>query len=263
MTRQPAFFIPHGGGPCFFMDDPSGMWTGMARFLEGLPERLPAPPKAILVISAHWETKGFAFTSAAQPSLIYDYYNFPPHTYELNYEVAGAPSVAERAASLLRAHGLEAYVDAERGLDHGVFIPFKVAFPNANIPIVEMSVEEGFDPALHVAAGVALSALRDENVLIVGSGMSFHNMRAYGHRSSSPGARAFDDWLNEAAMCDGPERAARLAHWAEAPSARFAHPPRQEEHLLPLMVAAGSSEDKGTRIYSEEVLATALSGFRF
>lgn len=120
MTRQPAFFIPHGGGPCFFMDDPSGMWTGMARFLEGLPERLPAPPKAILVISAHWETKGFAFTSAAQPSLIYDYYNFPPHTYELTYEVAGAPSVAERAASLLRAHGLEAYVDAERGLDHGV-----------------------------------------------------------------------------------------------------------------------------------------------
>jgi aromatic ring-opening dioxygenase catalytic subunit (LigB family) len=263
MPQQPTFFIPHGGGPCFFMEDPKGMWTGMSRFLETLPARLPTPPKAILIVSAHWETKGFAFTGAQQPSLIYDYYGFPPHTYDLTYGAPGAPSLAARAAALMREQGLEAYVDPDRGLDHGVFIPMKVAFPNAEIPIVEMSVERSFDPALHVAAGNALSSLRDEGVLIVGSGMSFHNMRAYGDPRSSPGARAFDDWLTEAVQSDALERADLLANWSKAPSARFAHPPRQEEHLLPLMVAAGTGAGKGERIYNEEVLSTALSGYRF
>lgn len=263
MTQQPAFFIPHGGGPCFFMEDPKGMWTGMARFLESLPARLPERPKAILIVSAHWETRGFAFTGTSQPSLIYDYHGFPPHTYELTYEVVGAPSLAARAANLLRDHGLDAHVDPNRGLDHGVFIPLKVAFPDADIPVVEMSVEQGFDPAMHVAAGKALSILRDEGVLILGSGMSFHNMRAYGDPRSSAGARAFDDWLTETAQSNAAERADRLAQWPDAPSARFAHPPRQEEHLLPLMVAAGSSTEIGERIYNEEVLSTALSGYRF
>ena len=263
MPQQPAFFIPHGGGPCFFMDDPRGMWTGMAHFLESLPARLPTPPKVILIISAHWETDGFAFTGAAQPSLIYDYYGFPPHTYELTYAAPGAPNLAAQAAALLRQHGLEAYVDPDRGLDHGVFIPLKVAFPKADIPVVEMSVERSFDPALHVAAGQALASLRDEGILILGSGMSFHNMRAYGDPRSSAGARLFDDWLTQAIQADADARGDLLSNWSEAPSARFAHPPRQEEHLLPLMVAAGTSALAGERIYNEEVLSTALSGFRF
>lgn len=263
MTHQPAFFIPHGGGPCFFMDDPGGIWTGMGRFLADLPGLLPERPQAILVISAHWQTRGFALTGAARPGLIYDYFNFPPHTYELAYDVAGAPDLASRAAGLLRAEGLEADVDPARGLDHGVFIPLKVAFPAADVPVIEMSVERSLDPALHLAAGRALAPLRDAGVLIVGSGMSFHNMRAYGDPRSTPGSRAFDAWLQEAVTLPGAARGARLSQWAAATSARFAHPPGQEEHLLPLMVAAGTSAAPGTRVYAEEVLATAISGFRF
>ena len=129
MVQQPTFFIPHGGGPCFFMEDPHGVWTGMERFLQSLSKALPERPKAILIVSGHWETSGFAFTGAERPSLIYDYHNFPPDTYELRYEVTGAPALAKRAASLLLQSGLKAEVDAARGLDHGVFVPLKVVFP--------------------------------------------------------------------------------------------------------------------------------------
>lgn len=261
MTRQPTYFIPHGGGPCFFMDDPRGVWAGMGSFLRSLPDALPERPKAILVVSGHWETEGFAFTGAAAPSLIYDYYGFPKHTYELRYDVPGAPALAAEAAALLTDRGIKAGVDFDRGLDHGVFVPFKVAFPDADIPLIEMSVDRNFDPALHMAAGRALAPLRDEGVLIVASGMSFHNMRAYGDPRATAPSQAFDEWLTESVALDSASRAQRLQHWSDAPSGRFAHP--QEEHLLPLMVAAGASEDPGERVYSEQVLATAISGFRF
>lgn len=263
MTQQPAFFIPHGGGPCFFMDDPRGIWTGMGQFLRELPGLLPDRPKAILVVTAHWQTRGFALTGAAQPGLIYDYYNFPPHTYQLTYGAAGAPDLACRAAALLQDAGLEARVDPERGLDHGVFIPLKVAFPDADVPVIAMSVEQSLDPALHIAAGRALAPLRDAGVLIIGSGMSFHNMRAYGDPRSTPGSHAFDSWLHETVSLPGTERGLRLSEWATAPSARFAHPPGQEEHLLPLMVASGTAGNPGTRVYAEDVLSTTISGFRF
>src|SRR3954469_16090692 len=118
--HQPSFFIPHGGGPCFFMDDPSGAWTGMASFLRGLPAMLPHRPKAIIVVSGHWETEGFAFTGAARPALVYDYYGFPPESYALRYDVPGAPGIATRAVDLLHAAGIAGQVDSERGLDHGV-----------------------------------------------------------------------------------------------------------------------------------------------
>ena len=129
-----------------------------------------------------------------------------------------------------------------------MFVPLKVAFPNADIPLIEMSVERGLDPALHVAAGRALAPLRKEGVLILGSGMSFHNMRAYGDPRSTPGSQAFDQWLAESMELDGPQRAERLTQWADAPSARFAHPPAKEEHLLPLMVAAGAAEGEGAEV---------------
>ncbi len=258
---QPSLFIPHGGGPCFFMDDPAGVWTGMEAFLRALPALLPEPPTAILVVSGHWETRGFAFTGAAQPDLIYDYGGFPPHTYALRYDAPGAPALAERAAGLLRAAGLAASVDPTRGLDHGVFIPLKVAFPDANIPVVEMSVEQGLDPALHIAAGQALAALRSEGVLIVGSGMSFHNMRAYGDPRFTAPAATFDRWLTDAVEAPAPQRAEALGHWADAPGGRVSHP--REEHLIPLMVAAGASTAPGERVYAEQVVDVAISGYRF
>jgi aromatic ring-opening dioxygenase catalytic subunit (LigB family) len=258
---QPSFFIPHGGGPCFFMDDPGGIWTGMAAFLAALPTTLPGRPKAIIVVSGHWETSGFAFTGAERPPLIYDYSGFPPHTYQLRYDVPGAPVLAVRAAELLTRAGLTAVVDSRRGLDHGVFIPLKVAFPDADIPLIEMSVEKGLDPALHIAAGHALAALRNEGVLILGSGMSFHNMLGYGDPRAMEPSKRFDTWLTQAVEQPGPQRAEALNAWAEAPEGRYAHP--QAEHLLPLMVAAGSSAAGGSRVYNELVMNTAISGYCF
>lgn len=261
MTSLPAFFLPHGGGPCFFMGDPQGIWSGMAAFLRSLPGRLGSAPSAIIVVSGHWETEGFAFTGAAQPGLIYDYHGFPPHTYRLRYDVPGAPALAETAASLLRAAGLAASIDPERGLDHGVFVPMKVAFPEAAVPMIEMSVDRTLDPALHIAAGRALAPLREQGVLILGSGMSFHNMRGYGDPRFTAPSEAFDAWLTDAVELPSPERAVALAGWAEAPAGRLSHP--REEHLVPVMVAAGTSQAPGARVYGERVLHTAISGFRF
>lgn len=259
--KQPSVFIPHGGGPCFFISDPNHVWTGMAAFLRHLAAMLPEEPKAIIVVSAHWETDGFAFTGAAHPGLIYDYSGFPPDTYQLRYDAPGAPALAARAAQLLADAGLTASVDPARGLDHGVFVPLKLVFPDADIPLVEMSVERHLDPALHVAAGRALAPLCDEGVLIIGSGMSFHNMRCYGDPRSTAPSQAFDQWLTQAVEQPGDERAASLNIWATAPSGRYAHP--AAEHLLPLMVAAGASEAAGERIYGELVMETAISAFCF
>ncbi|WP_395327413.1 class III extradiol ring-cleavage dioxygenase [Novosphingobium sp. BL-8H] len=261
MTRQPSFFIPHGGGPCFFMPDPQGNWTTMAEFLQSLPTRLPEPPKAILVVSGHWETDGFAFTGAQNPPLLFDYYGFPQHTYELRFDAPGAPGLAAHATELLQGAGFTAAIDTQRGFDHGVFIPMKVAWPQADVPVVEMSLDRSLDPAMHIAAGKALAPLRDEGVLIVGSGMSFHNMRGYGNPQSTALSQAFDEWLTTAATADANTRAEALSHWAAAPGGRFSHP--REEHLLPLMVAAGTSEAAGEKVWSDLVLKTAISAFRF
>jgi aromatic ring-opening dioxygenase catalytic subunit (LigB family) len=260
--QQPALYIPHGGGPCFFMPDPSGNWTSMRDYLEGLAASLPQKPRAILLVSAHWESEGgFAFTGAPQPDLVFDYYGFPPYTYELTYPSPGDPALAAQAAALLQEAGIGAQIDPARGLDHGVFVPMKVAFPDARIPIVEMSVERSLDPALHLAAGRALAPLLDDNVLIIGSGMSFHNMRAYGDPRATEPSHAFNDWLTGAATSPRAERDAELTKWAEAPSGRFSHP--REEHLIPLMVVAGAVEGAGVREFSDDVLATAISGSRF
>jgi len=261
-ARQPAMFIPHGGGPCFFMPDPQGVWRGMESYLKGLAARLPAKPAAILVVSGHWEGPAFTFTGAAgHPGLIFDYYGFPPETYRLAWPAPGAPWLAERGRELVAGAGLPAAIDPERGFDHGVFVPLKVAFPEADIPVVQISLHGSLDPALHLAAGRALAPLRDEGVLILGSGMSFHNLRAYGDPRVREPAAQFDRWLIDAAEAPPAERTDRLAHWQAAPWARLCHP--REEHLLPLMVAAGASSVAGMHDFGEEVLGAAVSAFRF
>ncbi len=259
--RQPALFIPHGGGPCFFMPDPQGIWTGMADYLRGLAASLPEPPRAILVVSGHWEEPAFTFTGGDRPGLIYDYYGFPPETYRIEWPAPGAPWLAERGAELIRAAGLPAAIDPQRGFDHGVFVPLKVAFPQADVPVAQMALHASLDPALHVAAGKALAPLRDEGVLVIGSGMSFHNLRAMGDPRATEPSRQFDAWLTQSAEAEPEERAARLAQWDGAPFARLSHP--REEHLLPLMVAAGASDAPGRRTYNELVLGGAISGFAF
>jgi aromatic ring-opening dioxygenase catalytic subunit (LigB family) len=257
----PSYYIPHGGGPCFFMDDPAGSWNGMAAFLRSLPESLSTRPQAILIISGHWETVGFTLTSSPRPPLLFDYYGFPAHTYQLRYDAPGAPDLATQAAQLLRAAGLVAGLDPDRGLDHGVFVPLKVALPDAQIPVVEMSLDASLDPALHLEAGRALAPLRAQGVLILGTGMSFHNLRAFGDPRALLPSLQFDNWLNASVDSPAQARAVALTHWQEAPSARICHP--RPEHLLPLMVASGTSPAAGRRVYNEQVLGSMISGFRF
>jgi len=257
----PSVYVPHGGGPCFFMDDPQGTWTGMEKFLRALPDTLPSQPRAIVVVSGHWETQGFALTASRAPPLVYDYYGFPPHTYQLRYPAPGDPSLASEIAALLKDAGFAAELDAARGLDHGVFVPLKVVYPDASIPVVELSLDGSLDPALHLALGKALRPLREKGVLLFCAGMSFHNLRALGDPRALAPSTAFDAWLGEACGLPFAERAPRLAQWEQAPAARICHP--RPEHLLPLMVAAGASDAPGTRIYNERVLGTMISGFRF
>jgi aromatic ring-opening dioxygenase catalytic subunit (LigB family) len=200
----------------------------------------------------------------AQPELIYDYYGFPPHTYELKYPAPGEPALAERITALLGQAGLSSHIDARRGFDHGMFIPLMLMVPQADIPVVQLSLNVSLDPAAHLALGRALQPLRDEGVLIVGSGMSFHNMRGYGDPRFGPVSDTFDDWLTEAVEAPAAERDAALTAWAEAPMARWCHPPRAEEHLLPLMVVAGAAgADRGRKAFSDRVMETTLSAFSF
>lgn len=243
------------------MEDPHGVWTGMASFLRGLPETLPQSPAAILIVSGHWETTGFALTSAVRPPLLFDYYGFPAHTYQIRYDAPGAPELAASVAGRLRSAGWQTQLDSARGYDHGVFVPLKVAFPAAEIPVVELSLERSLDAALHLRLGEVLAPLRSEGILIVGAGMSVHNLRALGDPRMTAPATAFDAWLSEAAESPARRRSELLAGWELAPFARLCHP--RQEHLLPLMVAAGASASQGVRVFHESVLGTPIAGFRF
>lgn len=263
--RQPTFYLPHGGGPCFFMENtrgPAGMWDSMAAFLRGIVATLPEKPKAVVIVSGHWEERGFAVNTAPNPALLFDYYGFPEHTYHLKYPAPGSPVLAQRVRGLLEGAGLATSEDAERGLDHGVFVPFMLVLPDADVPIVEISLRSDLDPEVHLRAGAALAPLRDEGVMIVGTGMSFHNMRAFGPAAAEPSAR-FDHWLTDAATAEtASARSAALIDWESAPAARASHP--REEHLLPLMVAAGAAgEDRGVKVFQDQVLGATVSGFRF
>src|SRR5690554_543060 len=216
-VRQPTLFIPHGGGPCFFMDwSPADTWAGMANFLKTVATTLPQRPRAIVLVSAHWMEPQFRVTGHARPGLIYDYYNFPAHTYELTYPAPGHPKLAAQVAQLINGEGLAAQVDAERGFDHGMFIPLKLVFPGADIPVIQLSLRNDLDPQAHLQLGRSLAELRDDNVLIIGSGMSFHNMRAYGDSRFSELSDEFDQWLTKAAQSPAIEREQLLQSWSSA-----------------------------------------------
>ena len=263
--RMPALFIPHGGGPCFFMDwSPPDTWTRMASFLKGVRDTLPARPRAILLISAHWLEPRFSVTGHPRPQLIFDYYGFPAHTYELRYPAPGDPGLAAEVVRQLGQAGFDTRVDGERGFDHGMFIPLKLMFPEADIPVIQLSLRRDLDPLAHLEAGRALASLRDEGVLIIGSGMSFHNMRGYGDPRYTSISAEFDDWLSAAAEGPPARRNESLQAWAQAPHARHCHPQGAEEHLLPLMVVAGAADGApGLKVYSERVMETVISAFRF
>jgi len=229
-------------------------------FLRSVDSLLPARPQAILIITAHWEAEVPSFTGGTNPGLIYDYYGFPPETYALQYPAPGQPALAQRASELLHHAGLASRVDADYGWDHGVFIPLKVMYPQADVPVVAMSLQASLDPLLHAQLGAALSPLRDEGVLIVGSGMSYHNLRQFA--LAAPLSHDFHDWLDASVQGTRAQRAERLAQWHQAPGGLASHP--REEHLLPLMVASGAGSDSpGRCLWRGAVGPSALGAWAF
>ncbi|WP_130537891.1 DODA-type extradiol aromatic ring-opening family dioxygenase [Thiomicrorhabdus indica] len=265
VKRQPVLFIPHGAGPCFFMDwNPPHIWYGMADFLRNIANTLTEKPKAILIVSGHWQSADFRITASSNMELIYDYFGFPAHTYELTYPASGDPLLAKKVKNCLNQAGIKNELYNQRGFDHGVFIPLKLMFPDAEIPVVQLSLKNDLDPSAHFEAGSALSKLRDEGVLIIGSGMSFHNMAGYGDDRFSRPSELFDDWLTQTLNSPELQRQDALKNWTQAPHARDCHPLHAEEHLLPLMVVAGAAgQDTGKKIFSEQILKTQLSAFQF
>lgn len=269
-SRMPVVFYPHGGGPWPFMDNSrfgAGVTQAYARmtsYLQSLATLPPVAPKALLVISAHWEAAVPTVMTAAAPPMLYDYSGFPAETYEVRYPAPGAPEVAANVLDHLQSAGIRSAVDHERGFDHGSFVPLMISHPAAHTPTFEVSLKAGLDPAEHIALGRALAPLRDEGVFIMGSGMSYHNMRGFFGQEPTvhDDAKAFDEWLVGACTGEAAQRESALVAWAKAPSARACHP--REEHLLPLMVVAGAAgEDPGTAPYRDVLMGAQVSALHF
>ncbi len=265
MARMPTFYLSHGGGPWPWMKDRFGpMFDTLEKSLQALAPSLPERPKAILMISGHWENPEFTLSSSPNPPMFYDYQGFPEHTYRIKYPAPGSPELAERVRALLAAGGVAAKLDPDRGFDHGTFTVAAVAFPQADIPIVQLSLRHGYDSAAHIALGRLLAPLRDEGILIIGSGVSFHNFGKLSPEGTIP-SRLFDAWLQKTLTASSAaEREDQLKHWTDAPAARIAHP--HEDHLVPLMVAVGAGLDEpGTCIYNDNTMfgSITVSSFRF
>jgi aromatic ring-opening dioxygenase catalytic subunit (LigB family) len=263
--RMPVVFVPHGGGPWPFVElgfDKDEM-AALAGYLGALAAVPRHQPRALLVISAHWEEAVPTVMTAARPPMLYDYSGFPPESYQITWPAPGDPALAARVRSLLEAAGFASAEDAARGFDHGTFVPLKLAFPEASVPTVQLSLRRGLDPREHLAIGRALAPLRDEGVFIIGSGMTFHNLRAFaGDPRARPASEEFDAWLRATAALPEAERDQRLTEWAQAPAARFVHP--REEHLLPLMVIAGAAgADRGTTAFDAVAMGVRLSAYHF
>jgi 4,5-DOPA dioxygenase extradiol len=246
-------YLSHGGGPLPILGDPRH--RAMLDFMSQLPSQLHRP-EAILVISAHWEEPVATLLGSPKPPMLYDYYGFPPQAYEINYPAPGSPALAATISSLLKEGHLPSRVDAHRGFDHGLFIPLKMMYPEADIPSILISLVSGLDPFSHITLGKALRPLMNENLLVIGSGFSFHNLREFsfdGPDAPDPRNDAFQDWLIE--VCAGPltqeDRERRLGDWESAPNARYCHP--REEHLLPLHVCAGMAQVAGKLVFDDYI----------
>ena len=238
-----AMFISHGGGPLPLLGDPGH--RQMVSCLQGIAASIPRPD-AIVVVSAHWEERVPTITAGSKPSLIYDYYGFPPESYDIQYPCVGEPSLAREIYRILGDCEIDAKLDEARGFDHGVFVPLKIMYPEADIPCVQLSLVETLDPLLHIEVGNALQNLASQNVLVIGSGFSFHNLKAFfapDNTESFQLNEAFEKWLQD--VCTSSEipehkRHEMLINWGDAPGARFCHP--REEHLLPLHVCYGVAQ---------------------
>jgi aromatic ring-opening dioxygenase catalytic subunit (LigB family) len=264
-NRLPTYFVSHGGGPWPWMKDQFGhTYDKLEASLADMARLAGARPKAVLVVTGHWEAPAFIASSGKAPGMIYDYGGFPPHTYRISYPAPGEPALAERVAALLAASGVASGTDPQRGFDHGTFSMLYPLYPQADMPVVQLSIRHGYDPLEHILAGRALAPLRDEGVLIIGSGLSYHNLRQFGPNGREA-SHAFDGWLRRTLLELAPDaRNAAMLEWSDAPAARVAHP--REDHLMPLFVALGAAEHEAAAlVYHEDDFfgSLAVSSFRF
>ena len=263
-ARMPVVFVPHGGGPWPFveMGFPPDDVARLAGYLSSVRSVPPEPPRALLVVSAHWEAPVPTVMTSEHPPMLYDYYGFPPESYTITWPAPGSPALASRVRALLGSAGLDTAADGTRGYDHGTFVPLKLTYPEADVPAVQLSLQEGLDPSAHIAIGRALQPLRDEGVFIIASGMTFHNLRAFRDPRAVPVSEMFDAWLRESLVLGAGARNERLAQWTSAPGARAAHP--REEHLIPLMVASGAAgEDTAVVAFNDTFTGLRLSAYHF
>lgn len=261
--RFPTLFISHGGGPWPYIEDMRQKFAVTADALQKLPTSLPAKPKAILVISGHWEAAQFSVSTAANPGMEYDYSGFPEHTYHVQYPAAGNVSLALKVKQLINDSGMQCAEDAQRGFDHGVFVPLMLMYPDADVPVVMLSIKSGYDPLQHLRLGEALAPLREQGVLIIGSGLTYHNMRGFGRHESYEPSVKFEAYLNAAISNPDPQqRNQALIDWEQAPFARQVHP--REDHLIPLMVVAGAAGNStGQRLFTDTVFNVVMGSYQF
>lgn len=259
---NPVLYLSHGAGPLPLLGD-----NGHEEMIDFIKTVTPTlgKPSAILVISAHWEEQAPTVTSGALPSLIYDYYGFPKESYEIKYPAPGSPALANKVVELLGKVGVEAMLDGRRGFDHGLFVPLKLMYPDADIPCVQLSLVNSLQAKMHIQIGNALADLRNDNVLIIGSGFSFHNIKEF-FAPSAPETQAinksFEQWLIDTCFntrYSEAEREHKLLNWSSAPGAKYCHP--REEHLLPLHVCYGIASTAAKQVFEMEILGKLASAY--
>lgn len=259
--KAQVIYFSHGGGPLPILGDPRHQ--KMIAFMKNLPTRIKKPD-TVVVISAHWEEQAATLLGAKSPQMFYDYYGFPEESYSIKYPAPGAPELAKRIADLLAKKSINSGIDEVRGFDHGLFIPLKMMYPDADIPCIQLSLMRGLDPVKHIELGKALRGLLNENILFIGSGFSFHNLRAFswdGGDDPDPQNDAFQDWLIDTITSPVKEkiREQKLTGWVRAPFARYCHP--REEHLLPLHVCAGISGNEGELVFNDYIFGKRSVAF--
>ena len=269
-TRLPTFYLTHGGGPWPYMTGPfRGNFVVLEASLKDLPQQLPVKPKAILMVSGHWEENDFAVMASPTPPMVYDFEGFPKELYQIRYSAPGSPELARQAHSLIQGAGLPTHLDPKRGFDHGTYSLLAVTHPEADVPVIQVSIRSDYDPEAHLRLGRALAPLRDDGILIIGSGSSYHNLGAM-MRSGVNGdikqeSAQFDLWLKETLVDSGrKQRSERLVEWKRAPFARAVQP--QEDHFLPLHVAVGAAEQEPAKIiyWQDDFLGKiTMSSYRF
>jgi aromatic ring-opening dioxygenase catalytic subunit (LigB family) len=260
--RSSVLYLSHGGGPLPLLGDKGHQ--DMIDFIRKVTPTL-IKPTAILVISAHWEENKPTITNGAFPSLLYDYYGFPKESYEIVYPAPGAPELAKHIFNLLENAGIEANLDGQRGFDHGLFVPLKMMYPDANIPCVQLSLINSLQPETHIRMGKALANLKNDNILVIGSGFSFHNLKEFfapSTQNSKSMNESFEQWLIDTcsnSLLTEKEREQRLVNWANAPAARYCHP--REEHLLPLHVCYGVAGTAAKKVFQFEIMGKMASAY--